>query len=254
MTTGYKLINVQGPIVTPEFVTNAVSFHFEGRVALAGVTTVVVLFLIPRQCPGGIAIISVAWLWTAVSWIFVKGARPYEKEARVEQTVGEWFGVHYKVWTKYPWWSFIPDITILTAMVIHSGAGFSVFIPMFLVMGTLGDHALIGWKKRRLFLPLFIFLPYTLVILLSTPLGRSSILTPYFQWMFHEEFWAPLSLVSYRLAFCMWMIFLGATWLTSYVLRNLLLTAIKATVEIHTATTTTIDLASPTQGPVSGEQ
>jgi hypothetical protein len=242
-TTVYKISGVIKvacpPVVTEDFLTKAVRSHFQGRLALTGVTTIVVLLIIPKHCPGGANLTFIAALWTIASFFLICGARPYEKEEGVNIDVGSLMGVHYRRWSKYPWWTFIPDVLILTAIVIHSGAAFSLFIPMFLVLGTLGDHTLIAWPWRRLFLPLFIFVPYTFVILVSTPIGKALMLNPYLQRISHEEFWAPLEPISYRVAICTWVIFVGATLLTSYVLRHLLLIGIEANIRIETTTSET---------------
>src|SRR5205085_221711 len=166
------IIKARCPIVREDFVTKAVRAHWQGRFALTVVTTGVMLLILFRSgwCIGGWIITGIAWAWTAISFLVVCGARPREKEEGVDMNVGSRMRFDYKQWSKYPWWSFFPDIFILTAMVIHTGGAFSLFIPMFLVLGTLGDHTLIAWPWRRIFLPAFIFVPYTIVILLSTPI------------------------------------------------------------------------------------
>jgi hypothetical protein len=220
------IIKASGPLVREDFITKAVLAHFQGRLALTFVTTLVLL-LIRGRCVGGWVITGLAWGWTVVSFISVCGARPHEKEEGVDMDFGSRLRFDYKQRSEYPWWTFIPDVLILTAMVVHSGAAFSLFIPMFLVLGTLGDHSLITWPWRRLFLPLFIFLPYTFVIIVSTQIGRD-IMSTYLPWAAHETFWAPLESISYHAAICTWLIFVGATLLTSYVLRHLLIIGIGA--------------------------
>jgi hypothetical protein len=227
-----NILKAPSPLVRQDFIRKAVLAHFQGRFALTAITTVVLLVIPGRRCAGGWFLTGLAWLWVLISFFVVCGARPHEKEEGVDMDLGSrvWFG--FKEYTKYPVWTFVPDILILTVIVIHSGAAFSLFMPMFLVLGTLGDHSLITWPWRRLFLPLFIFLPYLFVLAVSTQIGRKMI-SVYLPGLCHEPFWAPLEPISYPVAIWTAVIFIGATFLTSYVLRHLLIIGIGADVKVQ---------------------
>jgi hypothetical protein len=73
---------------------------------------------------------------------------------------------------------------------------------------------------------------------MSTPAGREKVLT-YVPRISHETFWAPADPISVRVAVCTWAIFVGATLLTSYVLRHLLLIGIEANIKIESTTNET---------------
>lgn len=223
-----NIIRVESPVVREDFIPSALLLHLEGRAGLVA-ATVLVLRFIPEQCPGGNTVAWLAVAWTFFSFLYIFGLPFHRKKHRgVNIDVGSLLGIKYvRRFKKYPWWIFIPDVMILTFMVIHTGAAFSLFLPMFLVLGVLGDHTLILWVWRRLFLPLFIFLPYTLIIFLSTETGKSMLRDSRFRSLYHESFWAGDDHIRFWVAIFTWIIFVGATSLTSYVLRHLLLFAIQ---------------------------
>jgi hypothetical protein len=227
--------------VSEDFITKAVKFHCQGRVFMF-VATWIAVIAIPHKCPGGEVIATLATLWTLYTWIFVRGIQlPKKKEpgnsddnpvpdlmdGLSKEVLPEVFNrriKYVKTYSSYPAKTFIPDVILLTLLVIHTGGAFSMFLPLFLVLCTLGDYALIAWglTAKRVFLLAFIFIPFCLVIFFSTETGRVCINYIGAGRIIHEPYWAPLETISVPVALLTALVYIGATTLSSYVLRHLL--------------------------------
>ena len=205
------------------WITHAIRFHCWGR-SLMIVFIGSFIVLMPESCPIGWWIAGIGTVYLLFTLWTVCGLRMHDG------TDNPGWGFHFIPQTRsvYPAWTFVPDVILLTLLVLHTGAIFSSFVSMYLILGTLGDYALISSPKRRLFIPCFILGPYLLVVLLSISQFRSG-LTYYVPWIspfFDHRMWAPVgSIASGRFAFMTFILYAAGIYLANRVLRYLRMTS-----------------------------
>ncbi len=208
--------------VPEQFVTRAAHFHCHGRLGMLLITAVT-LTIAAVKCWVGWGIVGCALIWYLITWFWLCGARFTKRPPNDYASLNpadHFCVVHSRRFQDYPWFTFIPDLILLTVLVLHTGGAYSPFAPMFLVLGTLGDYALISWRRRKLFLPLFIGVPYLLVVWIDTALGHQLVQT-YAPWLLGEPAWLGSTALDWRLFTSLAILYLGATWFGSFVMRHL---------------------------------
>jgi hypothetical protein len=162
-------------------IAKALRFHCQGRSLMFVATLGALWVALPHTRIAGWIIAGAAGTWAIIAWFTVCGLRVRKKHADdLSLSIWDHWSIYYvttKSHSAYPLWTFIIDVIFLLLIVLHTGSAFSVFVPMFLVLGTLGDYALAFSKRRKLFIPVYILVPYFFVILVSTSSLRANLAT-----------------------------------------------------------------------------